>query len=98
MGDRPLVDPSVSTLHYATPVQRLKRVRALPALFGGMFLVIVSAFTLIVGFVVGAEYRSSMTSDFSTALAVAVCIFSATCLFAGLPLIYRGTRADERIE
>jgi MOSC domain-containing protein YiiM len=28
----------------------------------------------------------------------AVCVFSASCLFAGLPLIYRGTRADERIE
>ena len=95
MGDRPLVDPSVSTLHYATPVQRFKRVRALPALFGGMFLVVIGALELIIGFVIVAEYDNSMSSDFSTALAFAVCIFSASCLFAGLPLIYRGTRADD---
>ena len=95
MGDRALTDPTASTLHYATPVQRLKRVRALPALFGGMLLVVISALELIIGFVIVAEYDNSMSSDFSTALAFAVCVFSASCLFAGLPLIYRGTRADE---
>ena len=82
-------------LNYATPVQRLKRVRALPALFGGMFLVVIAALELIIGFIIVAEYDNSMSSDFSTALAFAVCIFSAACLFAGLPLIYRGTRADD---
>jgi len=95
MGDRALTDPALSTLNYATPVQRLKRVRGLPALFAGMFLVVISALELIIGFVIVAEYRNSMSSDFSTALAAAVCIFCATCLFAGLPLIYRGTRADD---
>ena len=95
MGDHALTDPPPSTLHYATPVQRLKRVRALPALFAGMFLVVVSALELIIGFIIVAEYDNSMSSDFSTALAFAVCVFSATCLFAGLPLIYRGTRVDD---
>ena len=95
MGDHALADPAPSTLNYATPVQRLKRIRALPALFAGMFLVVISALELIIGFIIVAEYDNSMSSDFSTALAFAVCIFSATCLFAGLPLIYRGTRADD---
>ena len=95
MGDGPLNAPPDATLHYATPVQRLKRVRALPALFGGMFLVLIAAFTLILGFIVVAAYRGYMNSDLSAAFAFAVCVFSATCLCAGLPLIYRGTRADD---
>jgi hypothetical protein len=96
VGDQPLAqDAANATLHYATPVQRLKRVRALPALFGGMFLVLVGAILLIIGFVVIAAYGGYASSDFRTALAFAVCIFSATCLLAGLPLIYRGTRADD---
>ena len=95
MGDGPLDDPAPSTLHYATPVQRLKRVRALPALFAGMFLIVVAAFTLILGFVVIASYRGYMNSNLSDVFASAVCVFSATCLFAGLPLIYRGTRVDD---
>ena len=95
MGDGALTNPAASTLNYATPVQRLKRVRALPALFAGMFLVVLSALELIIGFVIVAEYRNSMSSDFSTAFVAAICIFCATCLLAGLPLIYRGTRADD---
>ena len=100
MGDAALGDPAgTTTLHYATPAGRQpRRVRPLPALIGGMFLVFMAALTLLVGFIVIAEYRGYMNGEFSVALAVAVCVFSATCLFAGLPLIYRGTRADERIE
>jgi len=60
-----------------------------------MFLVVVAAFTLILGFVVIASYRGYTSSDLSAAFAFAVCIFSGTCLCAGLPLIYRGTRADD---
>ena len=95
MGDPAVSDPTDVTLHYATPVQRWKRVRALPALFGGMFLVLVGAFTLILGFIVVASYRGYINGDLSTGFAFAVCIFSGTCLCAGLPLIYRGTRADD---
>jgi hypothetical protein len=95
VGDGPLNAPPEATFHYATPVQRLKRVRALPAMFGGMFLVLVAAFTLILGFIVVASYRGYIDSDLSAAFGFAVCLFSATCLWAGLPLIYRGTRADD---
>jgi hypothetical protein len=70
-------------------------VRSIPALIGGMFLVLVAALTLVLGFIVIAEYRGYTSSDFSIALAFAVCIFSATCLCAGLPLMYRGSRADD---
>ena len=100
MGDAALGDPvPTTTLHYATPAGRQpRRVRPVPALIGGMFLVVISALELIIGFIIVAEYDNSMSSDFSTALAFAVCVFSASCLFAGLPLIYRGTRADERME
>jgi hypothetical protein len=95
VGDPALDEVSKPTLNYATPVRRVKRVRALPALFGGMFLVFIAAVTLLSGFIVVAEYRGYMSGEFSVALAVAVCIFSAVCLFTGLPLIYRGTRVDD---
>ncbi len=96
MGGHKLGDaPPTAALPYATPAHGQTRFRSMPALFGGMFLVLVAAFTLVVGFIVIASYRGYTSSDFSVALAFGVCIFSATCLAAGLPLIYRGSRADD---
>ena len=95
MADQQLGDATPSTLHYATPVQRLKRVRPVTALVGGMFLVLVAAITLLLGFIVIAEYQGYLGSGPGVILTFACVFFSAICLFCGLPLIYRGSRGDD---
>jgi len=97
MADQSLTrdPPDSNTLNYATPVQRLRRVRSVPALIGGIFLVLVAALTLLIGFVMIAEYDNRISSDFSITIGFAVCIFSGICLLSGIPLIYRGSQADD---
>ncbi len=93
MGDEPLSGRDASTLHYATPARHTRRIRPGLALIGGMFLVLTGALTLIVGFAMIRDLN--LSRDLETACAFAICIFSATCLIAGLPLIYRGSRDDD---
>jgi hypothetical protein len=93
MGDRPLSEPDPGTLDYATPVQRLRRIRPVPAMIGGVFLVLIAALTLLIGFAMISKL--SLSGDLEVVGAFAVCIFSALCLIAGIPLIYRGSRTPE---
>ncbi len=96
MGIERMTEPTSQAMQYETPARPARRrIRSTSAMVGGMFLVLIAPLTLIVGFVVINEYRGYTMSDFSVAFAFAVCTFSAACLFAGLPLIYRGTRADD---
>ena len=86
-----------TTLSYATPGQSRRRrpVNAGLALAGGIFLVSLGAVVLVGGLLMYVSLRNRLSGDAEVAMMASTLIFSAVCLFAGLPLIYRAARANE---
>jgi hypothetical protein len=65
------------------------------ALTGGIFLASLGALVLIFGLVFYSQVTYRLGSDERLAMLSSTIVFSAVCLFAGLPLIYRAARGNE---